>query len=93
MPVERHLDIGSRLVIVVTFVLFIVALYVKGFGHDLLLEAGVFLVSVKLILMAYKNSIDTRDLKARIDRVDASLARVERLLGGPPDDRSGGATS
>lgn len=29
----------------------------KGFTHDLLLEAGVFLVSIKLIRMGYKNSV------------------------------------
>jgi len=34
-----------------------VALFTKGFTHDILLEAGVLLVSVKLIIMAYKNSV------------------------------------
>src|SRR5258707_1734298 len=29
---------------------FVVALFIKGFGHGLLLEAGVFLISVKLIM-------------------------------------------
>ena len=43
----RHLDIVSQLVILTTFVLFVVALFIKGFGHGLLLEAGVFLISVK----------------------------------------------
>ncbi len=85
--IGRHLDLGSRAVIVVTFALFLVSLYVKGLGHDLLLEAGVFLVSVKLILMAYKNSLDAGDLKARIDRLDASLARMERLLESSWGDR------
>ena len=32
-------------------------LFLKGFTHDLLLEAGVFLVSVKLILMSYRSSL------------------------------------
>ena len=53
----KPLDTGSLLVMAVTLVLFVVALYTKGFSHDLLLEAGVFLVSVKLMLMAYKSSI------------------------------------
>jgi hypothetical protein len=44
-------------VMAVTLVLFMVALYTKGFAHDLLLEAEGSLVSVKLIFMAYKNSI------------------------------------
>jgi hypothetical protein len=76
----RHLDLGSRLVILVTLALFIAALFVKGFGHDLLLEAGVFLVSVKLIIMAYKSSVGAARLEDRLDAVQAALARMERLL-------------
>lgn len=41
---HRHLDVPTLLTIAVTLVLFAVALFVKGFTHDLLLEAGVFLV-------------------------------------------------
>jgi hypothetical protein len=44
-------------VIALTLILFVVALLIKGFTHDLLLEADVFLVSVKLILMSHKNSV------------------------------------
>lgn len=53
---NENIDIGSILVIGITFILFILALFTKGFTHDLLLEAAVFLVSVKLILMAYRNN-------------------------------------
>ncbi|MGH8850029.1 MAG: hypothetical protein ACREYD_03455 [Casimicrobiaceae bacterium] len=49
--VTRHVDSWSWVVIAVTFVLFLLALFLKGLSHDLLLEAGVFLISVKLILM------------------------------------------
>jgi hypothetical protein len=56
----EHFDVGSLVVIVITFVLFLLALFTKGFTHDLLLETGVFLVSVKLILMAYRNSMNTQ---------------------------------
>ena len=52
---KEHFEPGTLIVIVITFVLFVLALLTKGFTHDLLLEAGIFLVSVKLILMAYKN--------------------------------------
>ncbi len=37
---RKHIDGG--------FGLFVVALFVKGFAHEMLLEAGVLLVSVKL---------------------------------------------
>ena len=72
----RQLDIVSRVVIVTTFVLFVVALFIKGFGHGLLLEAGVFLVSVKLIMMAAKNVLLAKHLDDRLDRIEAMLTRT-----------------
>jgi hypothetical protein len=60
------LDIGSYVTVATTLVLFLVALLVKGFTHDLLLEAGVFLVSIKLIIMAYKNGIATMELRSEL---------------------------
>lgn len=78
---QRHLDIGSRLVILVTFVLFVAALFIKGLGHDLLLEGGVFLVSVKLIMMGYKNSVATRQLNDRLDQLQVTLTRMESTPG------------
>ena len=51
--IHQHLDPWSRLVILATFAMFVAALFTKGIGHDLLLEAGVFLVSVKLFMMAF----------------------------------------
>ncbi len=47
-------DPWSLVIIAITFILFFIALFVKGLTHDLLLEAGVFLVSVKLIMMNSK---------------------------------------
>ena len=76
----RHLDIVSQIVIVTTFVLFVVALLIKGFGHGLLLEAGVFLISVKLIMMAAKNFLLAKHLDDRLDRIEATLTRTIGLL-------------
>jgi hypothetical protein len=82
MPdIRRTLDLGSRLVIVITFALFVAALFVKGFGHDLLLEAGVFLVSVKLIVMAHRHAIADRELQRRFDRLEAILNEVRAFAG------------
>ncbi len=78
---QKHLDIWSRLVILVTLVLFVAALFFKGFGHDLLLEAGVFLVSIKLIMMAYKNSVAASEVVRRLDALQQALARVEQQTG------------
>jgi hypothetical protein len=52
----KSFDPWAYVVIVLSFGLFALALFVKGFTHDLLLEAGVFLVSIKLILMARNNA-------------------------------------
>jgi hypothetical protein len=78
--IRDHVDPASGLVIAVTLVLFVAAVFVKGVGHDLLLEAGVFLVSVKLILMAYKSSVTARHLREDLAGIRSSLARLE---GGP----------
>ncbi len=52
----EHFDLGSMVIIAVTFILFTIALFSTGFTHDLFLESGVLLVSIKLIIMAYKSS-------------------------------------
>lgn len=74
---RKHFDTGSLIVIIVTFVLFVTALFTKGFTHDLLLEAGVFLVSLKLIMMSYKNgdaigSVQKKlgDILSKLDDID-----------------------
>jgi len=73
MPRRKLLDVGSWITIVVTLVLFSVALLVKGVPHDLMLEAGVFLVSVKLVIMSYKNAMASDDLKLELQRLRQAL--------------------
>ena len=73
----KHFDVGSILVIFVTLVLFLTALFVKGVTHDLLLEAGVFLVSVKLILAAYKNSVVAEELRRKMETIHSAVRRLE----------------
>jgi hypothetical protein len=70
---KKHFDSGSILVILVTGLLFIIALFVKGFTHELLLEAGVFLVSIKLIMMAYSNSLNNEDLRKELHEIKTLL--------------------
>ncbi len=69
----KRFDPGSLLVMLVTFVLFVAALFLTGFTHDLLLEAGVFLVSVKLMIMSYKNSVAA-------DRLNEQLGDIRSML-------------
>jgi len=75
--IRDQFDVWSWLVILITLVLFVVALFVKGLTHDLLLEAGVFLVSVKLILMAYNNGVTTNALQRKLDEIHVIVARLE----------------
>ncbi len=77
---HEHLDPASWLVLTVTLALFVVALFVEGFGHDLLLEAGVFLVSVKLIMMMYRASVSSRRLADELAAMRAALARLEAAV-------------
>jgi len=72
---KKHFDEGSMIVIVITFVLFILALFTKGFTHDLLLEAGVFLVSVKLIMMAHKNSVNVESFRKELRKIKELLEK------------------
>jgi hypothetical protein len=64
---------GTIFVILVTGLLFIAALFVKGFTHDILLEAGVLMVSIKLIMMAYRNSLNYDELKKELHEIKQIL--------------------
>jgi hypothetical protein len=70
---SEHFDKGSLTIIIVTFLLFAVALFTKGVTHDLLLESGVFLVSVKLIVMLYKNSVASREIRHELQVIKKTL--------------------
>ncbi len=72
---REHFDIWSAAVIAITFALFVAALFTIGFTHDLLLEAGVLLVSIKLIQMAYKNSVNAKTITKELREIKALLQR------------------
>lgn len=74
----KHFDKGSLIVIVTTFVLFTMALFFTGFTHDLLLEAGVFLVSVKLIIMAYKSSVSSFRIQQELEEIKSLLLEIQK---------------
>jgi hypothetical protein len=76
----RYLDPWSIVLLAITLVLFIVAMFVKGLTHDLLLEAGIFLVSLKLITMAYRNNLQTTKLEQKLQSIQSILERVESSI-------------
>jgi len=73
MRMHALVDFGTLATIFLTLVLFIAALFVKGLTHDLLLEAGVFLVSVKLVLMSYKSGIATDAIRSELTAIRSTL--------------------
>jgi hypothetical protein len=78
MALFKSSDPWSVVVIVLTVGLFLTALFVKGFTHALFLEAGVLLVSIKLILMAQKNAKTEESLERHLMRIEELLlARID----------------
>jgi hypothetical protein len=72
---RKNFDGGSLLVMGMTLTLFLIALATNGFTHDLSLEAGVFLVSVKLILVGYKMSAANEAMRKRLDEIHSLLTQ------------------
>lgn len=68
------------MVIAITLILFISALFVKGFTHDLLLEAAGFLVSVKLIILSYRNSQGVVSIEKKLDLILNAEQHLEKEL-------------
>ena len=85
---SKHLDRNTQITLAVTLVLFVVALFEKGFTHDLLLEAAVFLVSAKLILLSYKASVNNDVLAGQLAEMSRSLTRIEQSLERSPSSES-----
>jgi len=85
---SKHLDRSTQITLGVTLVLFVVALFEKGFTHDLLLEAAVFLVSAKLVLLSYKASVNNDLLAGQLAEMSRSLTRIEESLERSPSSES-----
>jgi hypothetical protein len=73
--VKKHLDLGSVSVILITFLLFTFALFTKGTTHDILLEAGVLLISIKLIMMAYKTAVFYEEIIRELKKLNDCLKK------------------
>lgn len=70
-----NIDKSSIIVMVITLILFVGAIITKGFTHDLLLEAGIFLVSVKLIIMARSNNISNEEIEKNLKEIKELLEK------------------
>ena len=60
---------GSMAIIVITFTLFVVSLFQKGLTHEILVDTGIFLVSVKLIVMSFRNNLYMKDLNQQLEEI------------------------
>jgi hypothetical protein len=91
---SKLLDTSSLIVASITLLLFLAALFAKGLTHDLFLESGVFLVSVKIIMMAHRNRVETRKLDEKLDKVLEAVDRADarREHGETPPRTDGGGT-
>ena len=83
LRIRENFRADSLLVIAITFVLFVLALFTKGFTHDLLLEAAVFLVSVKLIMLSYISASATRSIDEKLDKIYSEILNAEKILARP----------
>ena len=76
----KYFDTGIIIVILITVLLFTVALFVKGFTHDILLEAGVLLISIKMIMMAYRNSLNYSNIKEDLNEIRQLLEEKRQII-------------
>ena len=74
---KKYLSVADIVVIIITLLLFVVALIVKGFTRDLLLESGVLLVSIKIIMMNYKNIQSNKSILKELDNIKEALLELK----------------
>ena len=72
-------DPWTLVVMIVTLLLFIGSLITKGLTHDFLLEAGVFLVSVKLMIMAYKNRVTADGIQNQLQEIKIMIEKQAKI--------------
>ena len=77
----QHFDTGSIFVILIIFIFFAATIFFfTGLTHDILLEGGVFLVSVKLIIMAYKSSVGSDQIESELKEIKRYWRKVKPRL-------------
>lgn len=72
---KKHLDLSNSIVIALTIILFVIALFSTGFTKDLLLEAGVLLISVKIIILGASNRISNMEIIKKLDEISEKLEK------------------
>lgn len=70
---KKNFDLANFITIALTFILFVIALFVTGFTKGLLLEAGVLLVSIKIILMAAATRDTNKEIIKKLNEINEKL--------------------
>jgi len=73
---KKYFSTADLAVIIITIFLFIAALFTKGFQHDLFLELGVLLVSVKIIMMNYKNAMSNKNILEELNEIKRRISET-----------------
>jgi hypothetical protein len=68
-----NLDLANAIIIAVTIILFALALFTTGFTKDLLLEAGILLVSIKIITMGAANRNSSKEILKKLNEINEKL--------------------
>ena len=72
---SKYIDVNSIIVISITFILFVIALFTKGLTHDILLEAGVLLISIKIIMLSYKLILFYDNILQELKKINEKLGK------------------
>jgi hypothetical protein len=70
--------IVTIIIIVITVGLFVAAIFTKGLIHDIFLEAGVLLISIKIILLSYRNNAIIKNIQKQLDNMNSLLLSINK---------------
>ena len=70
---KNKFDLANTITIALTLILFTIALFTTGFTKDLLLEAGVLLVSIKIITMGAATRNSSKEIIKKLNEINEKL--------------------
>jgi hypothetical protein len=74
---KKYLSITDMIVIIITALLFLIALFMNGISKELLLEVGILLVSIKLILMNHKNATANEKILEELGQLKKQISKTD----------------
>ena len=72
------MSIVTIIIILITVGLFVAAIFTKGLTHDIFLESGVLLISIKIILLAYRNNAIVKNIQKQLDNMNSLLLLINK---------------